>query len=302
MLWKFLDDLDADSCHVPAIVVVTQYKHDAEQFDRMIALAQGSITYDGSPSEFGDCKPARSVSMGIQGLTDSTPFLSVRDLEQVGTPGWELPPNRLHNISLDIGPCEAIALCGPIGAGKTTLALILAGLLRKFEGERQLRADPPVMLMQFPERQIFCNTVEAEVAYSLIANGIPKLDAINRAHVALDQVGLPHEHFSKRYPFSLSGGQRRRVMLAVAAVIASPLYILDEPQAALDDVGVVALQQLCVAWLNRSSSYILISHDFALLRMLTSRVLLLDRGELRFDGSWYDLDNSPNLLSTIGVA
>jgi energy-coupling factor transport system ATP-binding protein len=160
----------------------------------------------------------------------------------------------------------------------------------------------PVMLIQFPERQLFCKTVEDEVAYGLIARGVDKPGAISRSHVALRQVGLAPEEFAHRDPFSLSGGQKRRVIIAAAVALDAPLYILDEPQAALDDDGLATLARLCVSWLARGASYLLISHDLEFLRSMTGRILVIDGGRVLFDGSWAGLDASPNMLVDIGFA
>lgn len=300
MLWTFLEEATRNATHPPAIVVVTQYRNEVGNFDRIVSMKSGAITYDGPPTQAELAPPTQTESISFPVSDNSEPLLTVRELSQVETPGWRLPAHPVRAISLDINHGEAIALCGPIGAGKTTLALLLSGLITKFEGERNYRGSPPVMLTQFPERQIFCNSVLDEVAYGLIARGIPRSQADALAREALLRTGLDPGHFGKRDPHSLSGGQKRRVMLAVAASIESPLYILDEPQAALDEEGVQALRGLCSNWLDRKSSYILVSHDFEFLRSLTSRVIVLHHGRIMFDDTWSTLNRSQNLLSSIG--
>lgn len=300
MLWKFLDDVTAESAGSPACVVVTQYAEEVRHFDRLVALDAGEIVYDGAPADWRESKLTAPVIMSFPLVQDSPPIVSTRDLGQVAMPGWPLPQTPIRNVSLEVRPGEAVALCGPIGAGKTTLALLLAGLLPRHSGSRIARPELPVMLIQFPERQIFCKTVEDEVAYGLLSRRVPKADAISRAHRALELVGLTPQLYAKRDPFSLSGGQKRRVMLAAASVLDAPFYILDEPQAALDDEGLGAIRSMCANWVQRGASYLLISHDLAFLRFLTSRVLVLNRGEMLFDGTWKTLDESSNLLSGIG--
>lgn len=299
-LWRALDLAVANSESTPAIIMVTQYPDEVGHFDRLIALDDGAIVYDGPPAGWRNPKVTPRPCIQIPEPVEGTQVVSVRNLRQVDMPGWTLPTNPLRGVSLDIRRGEAIALCGPIGAGKTTLALLLAGLLAKYAGERRLDAGTAVMLIQFPERQMFRKTVEDEVAYGLIARGVPKDEAIERSRAALRQVGLSPDEFARRSPFSLSGGQKRRVMLAAATVLDASLYILDEPQAALDDDGQAALASMCQHWLGQKSSYVLISHDQAFLRSLTSRVLVLDQGALRFDGTWDDRGRLPNLLSGIG--
>jgi energy-coupling factor transport system ATP-binding protein len=152
------------------------------------------------------------------------------------------------------------------------------------------------MIMQFPERQIFCRSVEEEVAYGLIARGMSKSEALSESSHALTRVGLNPAEFGHRDPFSLSGGQKRRVMLAVASAIPSDLYILDEPQAALDDDGLTALESLCLGWHEQETAYVLVSHDYEVLRSLTTRVIALEWGRVAFDGTWSQFDEPRNQL------
>ncbi len=284
----------------PAIIVVTQYLDEINHFDRLIALESGSIAFDGSPIAWTGTQAIRYPTITFPKPTHDAPVLSARNLGQIEMPGWPLPTNPVRDISVKLKRGEAIALCGPIGAGKTTLGFLLAGLLPKHAGDRQVTDGSPVMLIQFPERQIFCRTVEDEVAYGLTARGVNREEALRRSHQALREVSLDPAKFAQRDPFSLSGGQKRRVMLATAAVLDAPLSILDEPQAALDDDGLSVLSRLCASWLGRGASYILISHDLEFLRSLTTRVLVLDKGLLRFDGGWPVLAGQSKLLEDIG--
>jgi energy-coupling factor transporter ATP-binding protein EcfA2 len=89
-------------------------------------------------------------------------------------------------------------------------------------------------------------------------------------------------------------------MLAAAAVLESPLYILDEPQAALDEDGLAVLGRLLTSWREGGSAYVLASHDLEFLHALTSRVIIMDRGEVRYDGGWEALASQPNILADIG--
>jgi energy-coupling factor transport system ATP-binding protein len=295
LLWRFLDA--AAACENPqAIVVVTQYAHEVSHFDRVIVLDSGSIIHDGPPLPASPTQIAPTRLPITPPKSDRQPVLSVKGLTQVEDSGWEIPESPPRDVTLSIRPGEAIALCGPIGAGKTTLALHLAGLVDKFDGERSYQGRPPVMIMQFPERQIFCRSVEEEVAYGLIARGMPKTEALSESSHAMTRVGLDPAAFRHRDPFSLSGGQKRRVMLAVASAIPSDLYILDEPQAALDDDGLAALDSLCRSWHEQEIAYIVISHDYEVLRSLTTRVIALERGRVAFDGLWPQFDDPRNQL------
>lgn len=300
MFWKLLDEADDLIDPTPAIAVVTQYASEVGHFDRLIAMDAGAIVYDGPPSGWPGTARSSFPKLEYPDISNAPAILSVRNLSQAEHSGWPLPASGVQDVTLTIKGGEAVALCGPIGAGKTTLALLLAGLLPNYLGERHANVSAPVMLLQFPERQMFCKTVEAEVAYGLMMRDVKRSDAVMRAHSALAAVGLEPAVFACRDPFSLSGGQRRRVMLAAAVVLDADLYILDEPQAALDESGIASLRSACAEWLASGASYMLISHDLEFLRSLTARVLVLDRGRLLYDGDWDRLDSASNLMSDIG--
>lgn len=302
LLWNFLDEQKDLSPNNPAIVLVTQYQDESANLDRLLELKDGRIHYDGPPRFKGNESADPLLVVRSKPQRGSAPVLSVDRLSQVATRTWPLPEHPIKDATIEIHPGEAVALCGPIGAGKTTLALMLAGLLEEHSGRRTPPEGAGVVLIQFPERQIFCRTVEDEVAYGLLARGVKREEAIEQSRAALEQVGMAPATFAQRDPLTLSGGQKRRLMLATAAALNAPLYILDEPQSALDREGVDCLARLCASWIDRKSSYILISHDLPLLRSLTSRVILLSEGETLFTGSWEEFDSTQNPLSDIRFA
>jgi energy-coupling factor transport system ATP-binding protein len=299
-LWEFLVALPSAGGDTPAIVLVTQYRDDVTRFDRVIALDCGRIIYDGPPADWLMPHPPVATEPPAPPSEPGPVVLSVRGLGQMSQPGWPLPPHPVRNVSLEIRAGEAIGLCGPIGAGKTTLALLLAGLLDRYDGTRTCAGGQPVMLIQFPERQLFCRTCADEIAVGLRRQGLSDQTIADRVRESLALVGLPPNEFARRDPFSLSGGQKRRLIIAAAAALTAPLYILDEPQAALDEAGISMLRTLTEHWRTRGASYLLISHDLAFLRQLTHRLLVISGGELVFDGDWDRVGASPKPLLDIG--
>jgi energy-coupling factor transport system ATP-binding protein len=271
----------------------------------VIALDAGRIIYDGPSAAWGAAaSESRSVFSIPTAALDASMIVRASNLRQRDSPLWPMPAHPLDRITLEVRAGEAIGLCGPIGAGKTTLALHLAGLFERWEGDLSWPGIPsrerPVMLIQFPERQLFCATVLEDVKVGPKARGVAPKALADVACATLDRVGLPPAAFGSRSPFDLSGGQKRRAALAGIAAVPSGLYLLDEPQAALDGDGLLRLESLLRDWVSQGSAYVIISHDLDFLRRLTHRVWVMDKGRLIFDGPWETLDSRPEVLKSIG--
>lgn len=172
----------------------------------------------------------------------------LENVSHVYMPGTPFEVKALQNINLNIEQGEYLAIIGHTGSGKSTLVQHLNGLLLPTEGRvlvdgRDIAAEKEGLreirrrvglLFQFPEQQLFAETVFADVAFGPQNMGLPADEIERRVHRALLQVGLPPEEFCDRSPFSLSGGQMRRVAMAGVMAMQPEVLILDEPAAGLD--------------------------------------------------------------------
>ncbi len=172
----------------------------------------------------------------------------LENVSHVYMPGTPFEVKALQNINLNIEQGEYLARIGHTGSGKSTLVQHLNGLLLPTEGRvlvdgRDIAAEKEGLreirrrvglLFQFPEQQLFAETVFADVAFGPQNMGLPADEIERRVHRALLQVGLPPEEFCNRSPFSLSGGQMRRVAMAGVMAMQPEVLILDEPAAGLD--------------------------------------------------------------------
>jgi NitT/TauT family transport system ATP-binding protein len=147
----------------------------------------------------------------------------------------------LGPVSLTVAPGQCVALLGPSGCGKSTLLAALAGLLVPSSGSVSRFSSPPGMVFQDPTLMPWANARE-NVALPLVLSGVSKATADARAKEALTVVGLPD--VAMRKPRELSGGMRMRVALARALVADPPALLLDEPFAAIDELGRRALNDL----------------------------------------------------------
>jgi len=205
----------------------------------------------------------------------------------------------LKNINLKIMPGEFVGIIGHTGSGKSTLVQHLSGLLTPTEGRIfidgvDIGGNTPEakgarrkvgMVFQYPEHQLFEETVYADVAFGPRNAGADQDEVEARVRYAMCFAGLNYEEFKDRSPFSLSGGQMRRA--AIAGVIAlQPSYlILDEPTAGLDPHGrdeiLAGIQRL---YREGGLTVVLVSHNMAEVVRLAKRIIVLHEGEIFFDG------------------
>ena len=227
----------------------------------------------------------------------------------------------LADVSLEINNNDFLAIVGETGSGKSTLAQMFNALLVPDKGDvlvndyvinyknrksRKLRGlrKHVGLVFQFPEYQLFEETVEKDVAFGVKNFGVKGEEAIKRAHEALKQVGLDESYF-KRAPFDLSGGEKRKVAIAGILAIDPDILVFDEPTAGFDPQSSKDLMNLITEFHNNGKTIIIITHDMDLVNTYTKRVVMLERGQVTFDGSpselfayikGYDRLDTPNVI------
>ena len=211
----------------------------------------------------------------------------------------------LDNVSFEIKDGSITALIGHTGSGKSTLIQMLNALIlpsvgniqvddfvitpnkRKNKNIKALRKHI-ASIFQFPEYQLFEETVEKDVAFGLRNYGVKEIEAINKAHEALSLVGLD-ESFYKRSPFELSGGEKRRVAIAGILILNPDILVLDEPTAGLDPNGTEIILNL-IQKLNRDGkTIVLVTHDMNIVLKYATDVKVLKEGKLVFEGAPHSL-------------
>lgn len=220
-------------------------------------------------------------------------------------PGSISEAAALRDISLQIAPGEMLAVIGHGGSGKSTLALLLAGLYQPTSGKLTIcedhRHDPALfrqvgMVFQYPEQQMFGESVFEEVAFGARNMGTPNDYLPNKVRQALDLVGLDADVFWHRSPFMLSGGQKRRVCLASVLVVNPRIVILDEPTAGLDAGGRRWLADLMRRLHEKGKTVIWVTHDMTEAAELAERIIVLDQGRVVLDGSPADVFAEQEIL------
>jgi energy-coupling factor transport system ATP-binding protein len=240
-------------------------------------------------------------------------LLGVSHTYNGGTP---LSHTALHDIDLAISPGERLGVLGPTGSGKSTLARILAGLLIASAGQVRLdgiglrarsskarkRRRRIGFALQYPEEQIFEQTVFREVAFGPNRLRLPRAEIEQRVHWALSRVGLPPERFAERSPFTLSGGEMRRVALASILSLRPEVLILDEPTAGLDPVGRRELLDLIEELHGETGcTLVVVSHDLGQIARAADRAVILCAGHLVADGPVRSLLSDRQVLARAGL-
>lgn len=185
--------------------------------------------------------------------------------------------DALGPIDLQVRAGECVVLLGPSGCGKSTLLAALAGLQTVASGTVQADAaggsDIPGVVFQEPNLMNWAHA-QANVALPLALSGVDKAERLNRAQTALKRVGLAN--FSSAYPRTLSGGMRMRVALARALVNDPSSLLLDEPFAAIDELGRRALDDLVLeAKRDHHLAVLFVTHSVDEAVYLADRILVL---------------------------
>ena len=207
----------------------------------------------------------------------------------------------LDDINLEIQEGKITALIGHTGSGKSTLIQMLNALLIPDEGTVQVddfiitsnkKKNKKIKelrrhiacIFQFPEYQLFEETVEKDVAYGLKNYGIKQDEAILKAREALALVGID-ESFYKRSPFELSGGEKRRVAIAGILVLNPDILVLDEPTAGLDPEGTRIVLSLLEKLNKEGKTIILVTHDMNIVNEYADDVIVLKEGRVVYQGN-----------------
>ena len=211
----------------------------------------------------------------------------------------------LDDVSLEIPEGKITAIVGHTGSGKSTLIQTFNGLLTPSEGTveigdftvtnnarknkriKELRKHVSIVF-QFPEYQLFDETVEKDVAFGLKNYGYKEKEAIEKAHEALAKVGID-ESFYKRSPFELSGGEKRRVAIAGIIAIDPEILILDEPTAGLDPLGSKIILDLIVDLNKSGKTIIIVTHDMDIVLNHADNVIVLNDSKVVFEGTSSEL-------------
>lgn len=219
----------------------------------------------------------------------------VKNLSYTYNPGTPFEKQALKNLSLTVEKGEFLCMVGHTGSGKSTFIQHLNGLIRLQSGEitvegislnvkkpdyKTLRSKVG-MVFQYPEYQLFADTVEKDVAFGPKNMKLSEEETAKRVPEALKLVGLDPVKFADKSPFELSGGEKRRVAIAGVLAMRPEILILDEPTAGLDPRGKKEILTL-IKGLNEENgmTIFMVNHDMNEASEYADRIAVMYEGEL----------------------
>ncbi|CAN7622537.1 energy-coupling factor ABC transporter ATP-binding protein [Peribacillus frigoritolerans] len=233
---------------------------------------------------------------------------------QVNTPFEHL---ALHDVNISMEPGTYTAIIGHTGSGKSTLLQHLNALLkptkgRVFIGDRTIEAGRkekalrPIrqkvgIVFQFPEHQLFDETVEKDICFGPMNFGVSEIDSKKLARKAIAQVGLNEEVLEKS-PFDLSGGQMRRVAIAGVLAMDPEVLVLDEPTAGLDPRGRKEIMDMFYDLHKaRGISTILVTHSMEDAAKYADDIIIMHKGTVFKKGTPQEIFSEPEQLMELGL-
>ena len=241
--------------------------------------------------------------------------IEVKNLTHTYSAGSALQQTAIRDVNLTIEEGEFVAIVGHTGSGKSTLVQHLNGLLKPTAGQvlvdgkdmngegvnKRLIRQKVGLVFQYPEYQLFEETVAKDIAFGPKNQGLPAEEIDRRVRKAMAYVHLDYDKYAERSPFELSGGQMRRV--AIAGVLAmEPRYlILDEPAAGLDPKGRDRILGMVKDLHAAGVTVVMVSHSMDDCARLASRMIMMSKGTVVASDTPRNLFAQPDMMASVGL-
>ena len=241
--------------------------------------------------------------------------LEVKNISFGYSHGTPFEITALKNVSFSLEKGELVGVIGHTGSGKSTLMQMLNSLLKPESGEillegKNINADKKSvkearhkvgLCFQYPEYQLFEETCFKDIAFGPKNMGLNEDEIRNRVYTAAQIVGLSKELLDKS-PFDLSGGQKRRCAIAGVIAMLPEVLILDEPTAGLDPVGRSDVLKMIDNYRRQTgATVIIVTHSMDIVAQIADRILVMNKGELAFNGSVSEIFTHAHELVEMGL-
>lgn len=242
--------------------------------------------------------------------------IKIENLVHIYQSGTNNEQIALDDLNLDIPLGQFIGLIGHTGSGKSTLIQHLNGLISPTKGKIYIENDDITkkgfslvdirkkvgLVFQYPEYQLFEETVEKDVSYGPMNLNLEKEEIIERVKYALSLTGISYEDYKDKSPFELSGGQKRRVAIAGVLAMKPKILILDEPTAGLDPQGKnEILDNIKCIHEKEKNTIILVSHSMEDVSKYADKLIVMNRGKIEFFDTPQNVFKNNDRLIEIGL-
>lgn len=242
-------------------------------------------------------------------------ILQVKDLTHTYGGSTPFINDAVSNVSFEINEGEIVGIIGHTGSGKSTLVQHLNGLLKPSEGTvlfeggdiwenpKEIRKIRSLvgLVFQYPEYQLFEETVKADIAFGPKNMGLSGEELEKRVFDICSLIGIKDEYLDKS-PFDLSGGEKRRVAIAGVLAMNPKVIIFDEPTAGLDPKGREEVMEIIKSYRKAyGATVIIISHSMEDIASLCDRVLVMNKGSLVFFDTVENVFKNKEALREIGL-
>lgn len=242
------------------------------------------------------------------------PILEVKNITHTYSAGTPFAKKALDNVSFSIKRGEIVGIMGHTGSGKSTLISHLNGLLKATSGEvlydgknifdgniRDTRFKVG-LVFQYPEYQLFEETVAKDIAFGPKNMGLSNEEIEKRVDQAMNFVNLPLD-IKEKSPFALSGGQKRRVAIAGVIAMEPTVLILDEPTAGLDPKSRdEILSQILDYKEKKNASIIFVTHSMEDIAKSVDRIVVMNKSKAVLEGTPSEVFSHANYLKEIGLS
>ena len=241
--------------------------------------------------------------------------IQLQNVTYIYMEGSVLSQAAVSDIRLEIQEGDFLGMIGHTGSGKSTLVQLMGGLLQPTGGrvlvdgldlgdkkQRKAARSRVGLVFQYPEYQLFEETVAKDVAYGPHNLGLAPEEVEARVRRAMELVGLPYDRFGEKSPFALSGGEKRRAALAGVIAMEPRYLILDEPMAGLDPMGRKAILET-IAGLRQETgcAVVMVSHSMEDVAQYAQRIAVLHQGRLVKAGAPGEIFQEEALLRSLGL-
>lgn len=228
--------------------------------------------------------------------------------------GGAICNRALDDVSLEIADGEFVGIIGHTGSGKSTLVQHINGLLQPTSGRvvvngidladkrrrKEVRRQVG-MAFQYPESQLFAETVAEDIAFGPRNLGLAEDEVQRRVRTALLGVEMDYDRYAYRSPFDLSGGEMRRIALAGIIAMDPKIFVLDEPMAGLDPAGRKEIMRFIHGFHEHGMTIIMVSHSMEDVAANAERIVVLRDGRIFADGQPQEVFSRPAELREIGL-